>query len=340
MTSANLIIEEIQQIAKKRSWECLSNNCADAHTRLSWKCNEGHVWKATLRAIKYRTKRCPICAERELGRRGIIILNKRNSRTKKTKLLQQKVRKQPYESDAAREIVADVKKRISPRKLTIEIMDELAKERGGKCLSTKYVNIGTKLRWQCEKGHIWKARPYSIKCLNTWCPSCAKKRLGKQHRLTIEEMQKIAREMGGKCLSTEYTHINKKLQWQCNNGHIWQVSPARIKYAKVWCPFCSIKNLSETNANTAITNQQSLQSGKWGRYTLDMVQKIAKERGGECLSSEYNNIHSKLWWRCAEGHIWQSALKSVKHRSAWCPVCAASNRGQKRISSKNKPNAD
>jgi len=36
-------------------------------------------------------------------------------------------------------------------KLTIEQMQALAQERKGVCLSTKYVNQSTKLRWRCAQ---------------------------------------------------------------------------------------------------------------------------------------------------------------------------------------------
>ena len=49
------------------------------------------------------------------------------------------------------------------QKLTIRQMQELAKSREGKCLSKKYINARTKLRWQCKKGHKLMATPDSIK---------------------------------------------------------------------------------------------------------------------------------------------------------------------------------
>ena len=51
-------------------------------------------------------------------------------------------------------------------------MHALAKERGGECLSTKYINTRTKLKWQCAKGHIWDAQ-YSTIRRGSWCPTCA-----------------------------------------------------------------------------------------------------------------------------------------------------------------------
>ena len=57
-------------------------------------------------------------------------------------------------------------------KLTIEQMHALAKERGGVCLSTVYVNSYTKLRWRCSEGHEWEATPSNVKRLDSWCPAC------------------------------------------------------------------------------------------------------------------------------------------------------------------------
>ena len=55
---------------------------------------------------------------------------------------------------------------------SIEEMDAIAHSRGGKCLSLRYKNMSTKLRWQCERGHQWMARPHLFK-LGQWCPRCA-----------------------------------------------------------------------------------------------------------------------------------------------------------------------
>ena len=38
-------------------------------------------------------------------------------------------------------------------------------------------------------------------------------------KISIEEMQEIARKRGGKCLSKKYINAHTKLEWQCANGH-------------------------------------------------------------------------------------------------------------------------
>jgi hypothetical protein len=119
------------------------------------------------------------------------------------------------------------------RRLTIGEMRDIAKNRRGKCLSLKYVNNREKLRWQCSKGHIWEAIPDSIKH-GHWCPYCAG-----LAKLTIEEMQELARQKKGKCLSKVYVNNKTKLKWQCSEKHIWDATPHKIKQGR-WCPTCAI----------------------------------------------------------------------------------------------------
>ena len=57
-------------------------------------------------------------------------------------------------------------------RLTIEDMRNIAKKNNGKCLSTKYVNAHTYLKWKCNKcNHIWNI-PYNGIQNGSWCPKC------------------------------------------------------------------------------------------------------------------------------------------------------------------------
>ena len=120
------------------------------------------------------------------------------------------------------------------RKLTIEKMHKIDEDRNGKCLSEKYINNITKLKWMFSEGHIWEAIPDSVK-RGTWCRAC--KGLNK---LTIEEMQQIAEDRNGKCLSEKYINNSTKLKWICSEGHIWEAQPSNVKLG-TWCKICSIK---------------------------------------------------------------------------------------------------
>ena len=103
-------------------------------------------------------------------------------------------------------------------------INKLADKRGGKCLSSKYIDNKTKLNWQCEKGHTWLATPNHIKNSGTWCPVCSGNR-----KLTLKDMQGMAKGRRGKCLSPEYVNAKTKLKWQCEKKHVWEATPDNIK---------------------------------------------------------------------------------------------------------------
>ncbi|MHA1300194.1 MAG: NAD-dependent epimerase/dehydratase family protein [Candidatus Helarchaeota archaeon] len=57
--------------------------------------------------------------------------------------------------------------------LTIDDAKKAAKFRGGECLSTKLVDMRTKLKWKCAFGHEFEGSPYLILRAGHWCPECA-----------------------------------------------------------------------------------------------------------------------------------------------------------------------
>jgi len=116
------------------------------------------------------------------------------------------------------------------KKLTIEEMHQLAKSKGGKCLSKEYIHSTKKLKWECKEGHRWKCYPHSIKHINVWCPICP-------FQSRIKEMQRFAKNKGGRCLSTKYNGYTKKLKWECKEGHRWRDTPANVKLGR-WCLLC------------------------------------------------------------------------------------------------------
>jgi len=53
-------------------------------------------------------------------------------------------------------------------------------------------------------------------------------------------------------------------------------------------------------------------------YTLKDVQELAKSRGGQCLSTEYIDIKSKLKWKCGRGHEFEATPRLIL-AGHWCP---------------------
>ncbi len=309
-----LTIEEIQQIAAQHGGKCLSETYINNRTKLLWQCAEGHRWERIPKIIK-QGRWCPECANKqstETRRRlGISEMQqiaeehggKCLSKTYingRTKLLWKCAK--GHQWDARPE---NVKRGIwclqcaGKAKGTLEEMQQIATQRGGKCLSESYVHALVKLLWECAEGHQWEATPNSIKNGGSWCRKCAGLAKG-----TIEEMQAIAQKRGGKCLSKTYVNSQTKLLWQCAEGHQWPATPGMIK-SGTWCRKCSSEKRSEAR-----------------RLGIEEMQQIAAERGGKCLSETYVNTDTKLLWECAEGHQWEAIPDSVKNREYWCPHCA------------------
>lgn len=62
---------------------------------------------------------------------------------------------------------------------------------------------------------------------------------------------------------------------------------------------------------------------------LNKYRKIALERGGECLSTDYINTRSKLHFRCGAGHEWYASASSILHSGSWCLICGHKKGGEK-----------
>lgn len=124
---------------------------------------------------------------------------------------------------------------------TIEDMRRLARNKKGLCLSDNYESADTKLKWQCEYGHIWEAIPYTIG-RGHWCPICRniKNNARMQERKPkIASIQELARKRDGKLLSMNYNNAHARLKWTCKEGHVWEASLHQLKTMKSWCPTCS-----------------------------------------------------------------------------------------------------
>ena len=175
-------------------------------------------------------------------------------------------------------------------------MRRLAKQRGGRCLSLRYIDSRTHLSWTCETGHRWKAMPTNVS-KGSWCPECAHRK-----RLTLREMRVLAESRGGECLSDRYVNNKTKLSWRCATGHQWEAASGLVKGGR-WCPQC---------AHVA-------------RLSFGGMAAIAASRGGRCLSTDYRNVATPLLWRCKQGHQWTATPASVRS-GKWCALCAHNRR--------------
>lgn len=192
-------IEDMHAIAAERGAECLSTEYVNLVTPLEWKCGDcGHAWS---------------------GYPGNI------------------VRKM---NPTWCPVCAAKKRGDKRRNVTLEEMQEIAAKHGGWCLSSEE-DVGTDrdhLTWKCANPdhEPWPATPNNIR-RDKWCRKCAIEKNADRQRGTIEEMHELAESRGFKCLSTEYKSRHSKLDWQCQDGHVWPATPRNIELGK-GCPHC------------------------------------------------------------------------------------------------------
>lgn len=244
------------ELARKEKGKCLSETYPDNSNRLLWECSEGHVWPASFFSVQSGSW-CRVCKCNAVGGR---------------------------------------------KRKTVEDAQHLASLKNGKFLSETYVNVKTKYKWECSKGHVWSATYNDIQ-KNHWCPYCRKH--------SLEDAEALAKRKNGKLLSTVYRNCTEKLIWECKEGHQWPASFSSVQNGS-WCPHCA------GNA----------------KHTLAQMQEIAKERGGTCLSDTYKGANHPLVWKCSEGHVWSTKI-GVILRGSWCGVCS-SNRRKKSIEDAQK----
>jgi len=307
----NYTIKDMKIIAQKRNGRCLSPiSSINGHSILKWECELNHKWEASVFAIIMGWW-CPECRKSKPQGELLELSTIKDMRdiaqfhggkclsssyiNRHTKL-RWKCAKGHEWLAAPGGIVSSNSwcphcSKSAPK--NIEEMQKLAQSREGRCLSIEYINIRTKLCWQCKNGHIWYTRPTNI-VEGNWCPECATK----NRSLDIEEMQQLAEIKGGKCLSLVYKNSYTKLKWQCAKGHVWETTPSLIKQGN-WCPKCGFDKK---------------------RKTMEDMHKFAKEKGGLCLSDTYLGVLTPLKWQCAEGHVWETAPTNIQ-KGSWCPDC-------------------
>lgn len=115
----------------------------------------------------------------------------------------------------------------------------------------------------------------------------------------LTELQLIATDRGGRCLSDEYVNQRTPLEFQCAAGHKWSAQPSNVYHRGSWCPHC--------NGNAP--------------YTLEDVQAVARQSGAECLSVEYTGFHKTLDFRCSAGHEFSRRVAPVMANGVFCAEC-------------------
>lgn len=118
-----------------------------------------------------------------------------------------------------------------------------AKLKNGKCLSREYKNAMTPIKWECEFAHTWSARFGHIR-QGHWCPECANEIRSSKLAHNEKDVRAKIKSLYGKPNFSKYINCKQKLNIECMNGHLFNISYSDILRGR-WCKKCSKQNIGE-----------------------------------------------------------------------------------------------
>ncbi len=239
------LMEEIRRIAGRWGGECLFQTIRGGRAPLRMICARGHRWISSVQTIK-AGHWCPRCrcaprgdieqARRSAHERGGECLSR--TYVDESTPLRWRCREGHVWDARPGSVIRGSWCRVCSRgwgrsraRLSIEIMREMAAERGGECLSKSYGGIYDRLKWRCARGHTWTTPANNVR-RGGWCPTCSHVGLG-----TLEAMRALALQRGGRCVTTTWNDRSQPLRFECGRGHRFS-QYSNVVRSGVWCPDC------------------------------------------------------------------------------------------------------
>jgi len=172
-----------------------------------------------------------------------------------------------------------------------------------------------KVWWRCEKGHEWRASVFS-RAGGAGCPVCASKVVLPGENDLASRFPKIAAQWDAERNGTLTPqgispYSNRRVWWRCEKGHGYQAAVGARTLNGSGCPYCAGKKVLAGFNDLATLEPQV--AAQWhfslnGTLTAEMVTP---------------GSHARVWWQCAEGHVWKAVVYSrAGPQKCGCPVCA------------------
>jgi very-short-patch-repair endonuclease len=105
-------------------------------------------------------------------------------------------------------------------------------------------------------------------------------------------------------------YSGKKVWWKCQQGHEWESTISnRTGQNRNGCPVCSGRRASDLH-NLARLFPDLLNEWCYEKNTSLDPEKV----------TPYS--HQKVWWKCKEGHEWQTGIVYRTRQKSGCPYCS------------------
>lgn len=173
---------------------------------------------------------------------------------------------------------------------------------------------GKKIWWQCSNGHEWEAFIYNrAKENGTGCPYCSGNKATEKNNITITHPYLLKEWNYSKNIGLNPENFkagsNKKVWWVCEMGHEFEAIISNRALLKTKCSYC--RNMKVTKENCLATRYPEL-AKEWHPTKNKNL-------------TPYDVLPSarrKVWWKCSEGHEWESRIDHRNNMESKCPYCS------------------
>ena len=268
----------VQNVRLQKEWDFKKNTINPEHLtsysrmKVWWCCEKGHEWQASLDSRVSLGRNCPYCSNQAV---------------------------------------------LSGDNDMVTIAPEMAKlwhpTKNGDLKPTDITPGSDKrLWWQCERGHEWQTKAYTIKAGSS-CPYCSGKRpiKGETDLATVHPQIVKMWSPRNKLLPTEVTAAShRKVWWICEHGHEWEAQIDAVTIMGCGCPYCAGKRAIPGETDLATLRPELMAQWDFEKNNIDPRETTVSS-------------HDKVWWKCELGHSWQAVVFSrTKEKASGCPYCS------------------
>jgi hypothetical protein len=291
--------------------------------KLNWKCSNSHVWDALVSNRTNKGYGCPYCSNKR------ILPGFNDLKTKfpeiaaeadgwdPTVIAPMSNKKMPWKCKSGHAWDAVIGNRTF-KKYGCPICSNQQLLSGFNDLKTKFPEIAEQAHgwdpsivapfnndsklWKCTKGHIWSSNVANRTIRGDGCAICSSHKTLEGYNDLMTTHPELAREAFGWNASDLSQASNKKRNWMCANGHVWEAPPSR-RTSGSGCPVCSNKVVKEGFNDLATDNGDlALEAYKWDPKTLT------------------RSSNKVMMWQCKLGHLWKASVGS-RTAGNGCPTC-------------------
>lgn len=179
-------------------------------------------------------------------------------------------------------------------------------------LASLSAGSGRRLWWRCERGHQWEA-PVDRRSAGSGCPYCAGTRPAPETSLAavapIVAAEWHPNRNGDQTPEQTMPGSDRSVWWRCRRGHEW-LAPVNDRVGRgTGCPYCAGKRATEERSLAVLHPDLSAEFHPTRNPGLDPAALLP-------------GSPRRVWWRCVEGHEWQTAVRARTRVGTGCPRCA------------------